>query len=590
MRNALLLWIAGFSFAQVKFVVKPRALAENEILVMSVVVENPGTGETLEWPDGISGGDGFEFIRNATSNQTSMSLVNGRMTYVQTVSYQFRPKRQGDLVFPAQRAILGRKEFRSEPVTVKVGPPNTAVNPRSNDPFGQTDPFDDVFTGRRQTSQPEVLVKVDIKKRRYFVGEAIPFVTNLYTHGVYVRSDRSSMDLPTFDGFWMEELDRQGLEASQERLDGKVFDVYPVDARVLYANKPGTVQIPPVKFTLVVTTGGFFSRDQRIFRETEPVELEIVPHPDGAPDDFDGVVGKFKLTAEVDRDQVKVGESISVKLSLTGKGNFSAIAEFPLQGLDPNLEFFAGGSPQTEIRQGLVTGKVWTHALVPKAVGDYEIPVLSFSFLNPETGSYERTEAGPFTIKVLPGDKNVLVGGPQTQARIEISDENMRFIKLEQGKQVARNALPNPMVLLKVAGLFGALDILLLLVMGIRNRWLTQKHGQRPKYAFKQFKRKLSQLKSRAGKVEGDVFHTELSSAVLQYFGDKWERSATGVSMELVREQFGRMNLDDRLSHEVEKVIEECDLARFTPSSSSSREQLLMKASEAIGAVEEAWP
>lgn len=592
-KHALCALMSVSLWAQVDFKVQPRRLAQNGALMFSVSIENPGqSGSDVEWPNGLDGGEDFEWLRNSTSNQTSISVVNGRATHVRTMSYQFRPKKQGTLTFPAQIARVNGKDYRSEAVQVEVGPPNSAINPQRSSPFSSSDPFADLFERRstRQVSQPELIVRSEVPKTQYYVGESIPFKTRFFLRGVNVDGSNSQMDLPSFEGFWVEELGRSGSESEYQRIDGKDYETYVVDARLLYPNKPGTLVIPATKLNLMVSTGGrLFGNWQRVYRETEEISLEIKALPKGAPTSFSGAVGKFSLVAELDRSEVKVGEPVSLKVTLTGTGNFSAITDLAVENLDPSLELFSGGTPQVERQQGRVRAKTWTYAIVPKTQGSFEVPRLQFSFFDPDSEKYQNIAQGPFPLRVLAGDGDLLSGGPVAANRMEISDESLRFIKLDGGLDAHHTTARHPQPLLKLAGGFALVDVLLLVWMGLTQRSAMRRAELRPKFAYRHFKKALQQLRRRADQSDSDAFHSQLSDLIFTYFGDKWERPAKGISLELVADEFRRKGLDEQLHQQLVEIIEACDLARFTPSSSASRENLVGRTADAIAAVEEMW-
>ena len=106
----------------------------------------------------------------------------------------------------------------------------------------------------------------------------------------------------------------------------------------------------------------------------------------------------------------------------------------------------------------------------------------------------------------------------------------------------------------------------------------------RPKFALKNFRRNVGRLKSDAKETE--AFYAGLSQAILDYFGDRWERSGQGISLDMIRERFEKAGIADELYQRLVECIETCDLARFTPTTSSSREQLQEKVIQTITEIE----
>jgi len=304
MKTWIVFLLPLWSWAQVSFEVQPREMGENEIIEWTIRIENPQRDMSLSFPGGVKSGE-FHLLNNNARSTSSMSIRNSQVSQVRTLVYDFRPKKQGDLIFPEQIVTYGGQEFRSPATKIEVGPLRESLSRSSSsrrDPFDKmfTDPFGDVLGRRGQAGTPrtqsEVFVRAELPKDTFYLGEIIPFRVKLYRRGMRIESMGSKMDLPTFEGFWTEELERRPPPTVRDRVDGKVFDVNVVHERNLFANKAGTIVIEPTKFNLNVSAGGFFSKWQRIERQTEPLELKILELPlEDVPEEFGGAVGRFQL-------------------------------------------------------------------------------------------------------------------------------------------------------------------------------------------------------------------------------------------------------------------------------------------------------
>src|SRR5437870_3907754 len=56
--------------------------------------------------------------------------------------------------------------------------------------------------------------------------------------------------------------------------------------------------------------------------KSDPVSLEVKALPAGAPPTFSGAVGSFSMTAEANPKRVQVGDPITIKAAISGRGNF----------------------------------------------------------------------------------------------------------------------------------------------------------------------------------------------------------------------------------------------------------------------------
>ena len=91
---------------------------------------------------------------------------------------------------------------------------------------------------------------------------------------------------------------------------------------VLFPSLAGPVTIEPARITI---PGGFFSSGAEL--QTQPVALDVKPMPPNAPPSFNGAVGQFTLSGNVDTTQSKVNEPITWEVTLSGWGNLNALPD-----------------------------------------------------------------------------------------------------------------------------------------------------------------------------------------------------------------------------------------------------------------------
>ncbi len=586
MKPLVCLFLPAWCWAQVTFDVGPPEVGLNEIVSFTITVEDGDRGRNPSFPDGLRGDD-FELASRSPSTSFQTSIVNGVYRSTRSYTYRLRPKRKGDLAFPAQTIVYAGKRFTSEPRTIKVGEPRREVPMR--DPL--YDPFDRFVSPTRGPA--EVFAVMETPKTEYYLGEEIPLTVKLYrSRGVQIYGQGSSMDMPDFLDFWVEEAPNPSNER-EAVYNGRRYIELIVGKRRLYANKTGQLQIPPTKFSLAVKARPSFSlKTQQVERATEPLTVTVKPLPTaGRPAEFDGLVGHFSIDGELEKEEpVKVGDSVSIKVTVRGDGNFAALQNPKLDGIENDFEIFEGGAPTVENGQdGAVVAKTWTFALVPKREGSFRVAAPRIAYFDLRSESYKTTAAKDFVLDVAPGAGGAL-SRIENGARAGFAAErNLSFIKMgELAPLDANPKLIHPRGILFAAGGFAALNALAFLALLIRNQTLSRRASHRPKYALRQFKRNAARLRRQSE--NPDAFYAGLSEAILGYFGDKWGRAGQGLSLDYIHERFHRDGVDERHGQNIKECIETCDLARFTPSTPSSREQLLDKAVAAVEDVEGALP
>jgi hypothetical protein len=136
-----------------------------------------------------------------------------------------------------------------------------------------------------------------------------------------------------------------------------------------------------------------------------PASLAIRPIPDeGRPADYGGAVGQFDFAMDVRPRELKVGEPITVTLSLQGAGNISAVLPPSFRDAEAYKAYEArqvGNTPDTAAEGG---AKSFEQVVIPRTDGLKELPALQFSFFDPVSAQYRTVSAGPFPLTVHPSE------------------------------------------------------------------------------------------------------------------------------------------------------------------------------------------
>ena len=123
---------------------------------------------------------------------------------------------------------------------------------------------------------------------------------------------------------------------------------------------------------------------------TQSAKLEVKPLPkEGRPEDFSGAIGQFSLQASATPKQAAAGDPISLNVTVSGRGNFDAMASPTLLEADgwrtypPGEKFEA--SPSDPI--GFNGEKRFEYMLVAREDRS-QTPVAQLSFFDPSLEKY----------------------------------------------------------------------------------------------------------------------------------------------------------------------------------------------------------
>ncbi|MBP6702155.1 MAG: protein BatD [Vicinamibacteria bacterium] len=398
MRIALaffLLFAPGVLWAQsgsVRSEVDANKIGVDDVVTLSIVMEGDAASLDVAMP-------GLRNLRVVAgpSTSTQISFVNGSMSRQKSITFVLRAEKTGTAeVGPV--AVQGHPP--TAPITIEVVPgairPAQPQDPFAGDPFGGRDPFEEIF-GRPQRRQPvnqgKLFVEATLSRPAARVGEPI-----LVTYYVYTQISLTGVEFaapPKYPGFWAEEVDRARGDSTGENtsVQGEAYLRYPVLERLLFPTKPGLLEIPEARLRLV-PAGGPFGIAAPIERSTRALKVKVDSLPKGTPED--AAVGSYQVEAATDRTSVVLGDALTFRFKVTGRGNLKWVDAAPdlvISGarvFPPRVT-----SDLRTTRQGIEGSKTWEFVIVPEQAGAYEIPSISFPYFDPQvqTMRTERTQA-----------------------------------------------------------------------------------------------------------------------------------------------------------------------------------------------------
>ncbi len=167
-------------------------------LTVSVQGQDIGRVPNPELPDLVD----FDRLGSTSSQSTSISIINGRMSQQQTISfiYFLRPKKIGTLTIGPCKLNFKGQTYQTEPITIEVQK-GTVQKPQVQKP--QIGPFEPP-TREPVPVQGNLFLVASPDKRTVYKGEQVTIDFVLYTR---LQLGNLSLDKsPSFSGFWVEKL------------------------------------------------------------------------------------------------------------------------------------------------------------------------------------------------------------------------------------------------------------------------------------------------------------------------------------------------------------------------------------------------
>jgi hypothetical protein len=142
-----------------------------------------------------------------------------------------------------------------------------------------------------------------------------------------------------------------------------------------------------------------YSQPQEVTIRSDPTILEVKPLPSGTPPSFSGAVGNFSMTAEANPKRVQVGDPITIKAEIGGRGNFDRINAPVLTDENGWHKYPPSANFKQDDDVGTSGTKTFEMVVSPNEVKQ-NLPPLAFSYFDPLKEKYVtlRSEAVPLVV------------------------------------------------------------------------------------------------------------------------------------------------------------------------------------------------
>jgi hypothetical protein len=366
-------------------------------------------------------------VINPDGQSSSIQQVNGAVTAIFSRTYRVTADREGTYTIPPIQ--IGN--YRSAAVTVRVG---AAGSGRRASPGADDSDEDSASPANAaaalQAAMP--MIKVVLPKPQVYAGELVPIQVKAYLHeGVGARN--AGPLAVVGDAFTVNGLDKLPVR-SEETLAGMRYLVWTWSA-VLGALKSGNY---PLSFELPATlsvrlrgpdsdmasrlralfgtsSAGAFMDDsafaslfgrvieKSVTAKSDPLAVTVLPLPvAGRPADFSGAVGQFQVSSELAPASGPVGDPLTFKLIVTGKGNLSRINSDGLHDSPQWRAYHTEAKVTADDDTGHQGFKTFTQPVVPRQAGQLTLPSVSFSYFDPEAARYVTQQTQPISVTVVP--------------------------------------------------------------------------------------------------------------------------------------------------------------------------------------------
>ena len=571
----LIVLFAGFSaWSQVEFdaVVSKEKLGVNERL--RVDFEMNQDGDNFRPPSF----QGFTVV-GGPNQSISKQWINGKASFSKTFSYFLQPNATGTLK-------IGQAEIEIDGTVYKTIPIEITVTGAVEKPKDPNDPV--------AAAEDNVHLVAEVSKNDPYLNEAFTVVYKLYVSRETAVNGWNELDAPKFADFWSQSIDEKQFKVYDGSYDGKPYRYVILRRTLLYPQKTGELTIEPLALNINVEAptnrrdifGMRITRPAKITvtAPTRKVNVKALPE-DGKPENFSGAVGNFDFDVVASKTKLDAQEALDLTLTAKGNGNLKLFT-LPKPKLPSALEVYEPENEQ-DVRvslNGMAGSNSARYTIVPQQKGSYPIPPIRFSYFDPATEQYKTLSSDEIVIDVENGPATLATSDKADKIPVEEtkqfayikSDAMLKSMNQDRffGSTTFWSLLATPVVLIPLAILFGRK----------RRAYQNDVKGNRLRKADKLARKYLGDAKKSLG--DQTAFYLALEKCLHNYLKARLNIQTSEMSKERISQLLQDRGVTVETTAAFLKLLESCEFARYTPSSSDAMQHDYEQASRVISEID----
>lgn len=527
--------------------------------------------------------DGFRVIAGP-SQQVSQSWVNGKSSFNKTYSYYLLPTQKGTISIKQASIEHNGQVYKTTPISVKVS--DAVEQPR--------DPNDNSIS-----INDALYLVADVSKTNPYLNEPITVVYKLYfSHNIGI-TNWQELDKPKYNDFWSQNIDIKQLVAEEGMYNGERFRYVVLRKTVLYPQKAGKLEIEPLSLDIDVELPTnrrnifgqvMLTKDhKRVSAGSRVINVKSLPE-NGKPLDFGGAVGKFDFKVSPSRTNLKNGESMELEVLVSGNGNLKLFS-LPKPVVPSALEMYDPVHSETvntplSGMNGVISDK---YTIIPQFKGSYTIKPMQFSYFDITSQKYKTITSEEILVNVEDGP----ISNGNAQAN---SSSSINKTAVKTGDQFKFIHLNTKLASINKSDFFGStlyygLLVTPFLLIPFIILFKKKKEaidgdviGNRLKMNNKLAKKYLSEAKKQIGNKE--PFYVALEKSLHNFLKAKLKIETSEMSKESIKVFLAEKNAQPETIIHFIQLKENCEMARYAPSSVVAMQQDFDKAAEVISELE----
>jgi len=312
--------------------------------------------------------------------------------------------------------------------------------------------------------------------------------------------------------------------------------------------------------------------EKRIALTAEPETLNALALPrDKVPSDFNGAVGNYSLTVTAGPTNVAMGDPITVKIQISGRGGLDSLT-LPQQNVWNDFKVYPPTSKIDADALGVQGTKSFEQVVVPQSADIKELPPVKFSFFDPDQKDYRTLTQPAIPLLVRPAGSSpaptILSGARGAQENL--AAQEIVHIKARFGPvaEISAPLVQQPWFLaLQAVPIFGLVSVA---IWRRRTDQLANNPRLRRQRQVAEITRTgLKELQHLATDKKSDEFFATLFRLMQEQLGERLDLPASSITEAVIEEQLLPRGVPQCIIAPLHELFQACNLARYAPVKTS---------------------
>ena len=495
----------------------------------------------------------------------SFNMINGSVSRSLEKTFIITVASPGTYTIPSISMKIDGKMVSSNSISLKVEEVTEDSSATNKD--------------EKEQKNKDIFVERKVDKKSVYVGETIE-VKSLFYYRTQV-SDISSVGQGWSDNF-SPIIEKKTRNYSLVR-NGIEYNVVEL-TDVLLVTGTSSSDIPPFVVRAMIPEGesrsfggmgffdDFFSKTNTVPKvfTSSPIKINIKALPNPKPKNFSSLVGNFKINASLSDHEVKVGDTLTLSVSVEGQGSLEGLDEKNLGiKLDPSMKVYPD-KPSFSRNDGtfISESKVFKFALVPTKPGKFKIEDIKLNVFVPKLGDYTDlvAEVGEIFVEDNPDAKlGSTSAGQDTPEQINKSSskEDVKYLTqdirdIKRKDNSSSQELSKDTYRMGIIINFIPLSLLIILLMIRISKILIQRQNRKKAKAYKIMSDRFSKILSQNSQDRDKIL--ALKEAFIDFLSIKLGEEARSKTMEEIDSMFSSRW---KSTKEFSSVLRQFDVAYY---------------------------